>query len=411
MEPRRKWDTMSRDSLQTCVAVESLDIRHLVLAEPVPSQANGVHRVAGSIVREQVRHGHDARVVFLTHEGGEMGMTGWDVPIQTFAIEGHRLMGHVVQLDPRIIAALAADATERTIVHIHGGRHLMLLSVGRELARRKIRYVVTVHGRYSHVFDENLRILNYKSALYLSLVERWVLERAHFVQAVTPLEVAIVRHVARHARIELVGHAAYSSAFDGAPARPTRVARSRSYPTFAFCGRYAIKHKGLDLLVEGFGHYVWSGGPGRLELAGTGSGRDELQGLVDRLGLAERVSIRGPLFGPEKLRAMQRWDYFVQASRFDVLPTGALEAALNGIPLIVSTATGLHDAVERFAGGFVIGEATSDAVAASLWRAARVAPEDWAGLSRDAHAMMVDIGDWSSTATVLETLYGVGSGS
>ena len=133
--------------------------------------------------------------------------------------------------------------------------------------------------------------------------------------------------------------------------------------------------------------------------------------LVDRLGLAERVSIRGPLFGPEKLRAMQRWDYFVQASRFDVLPTGALEAALNGIPLIVSTATGLHDAVERFAGGFVIGEATSDAVAASLWRAARVAPEDWAGLSRDAHAMMVDIGDWSSTATVLETLYGVGSGS
>ena len=393
------------DSARAGRKAEPLDIRHLVMAEPVLSRANGVHHVAGNMVREQIRRGHRARIVFLRREDGEAGLTGWDIPVDAHTIDGPRIGRHVVKLAAPIVNALTGDATDQTIVHIHGGRFPMLRLLCGELKRRRIRYAITIHGRYSHIYDEGLNVLNRRSALYLSLVEKPVLEGAHFVQAVTEHEAGLIRQVADYARVVVVGHAAYSTAFGGILARPGRLSPSGSYPTFAFCGRYAVKHKGLDLLLEGFAQYVRRGGSGRLALAGTGEGRSALQEMVDALGLADRVAIGGPLFGPEKVDAMRGWDYFVQVSRFDVLPTGALEAALEGIPLIVSRATGLGEIVQGADGGFVVGDLTAEAVGEALGQAERVPARDWITLSHRVHDMMVRAGDWTDVALRIEALY------
>ncbi|ACL60445.1 glycosyltransferase [Methylobacterium nodulans] len=390
-----------------------LDIRHLVFEEAEDSRTNGIHHAACRLAREQLRMGHAVRIVLLHETGEGIDLRQWAAPVQPLRLVGHRLFGRMVQAAPSVIDGLLDQAGPDTIVHIHGGRRPVLPMIGRDLMRRRVRYVVTIHGRYAHVFDEDLRPVRPSVSLYLSVFERRFLENAAFVHALTPQEAATIHRIAPRARVEIVENASYSSAFDAQPAWPVRERPSAGYPTFGFCGRYALRHKGLDLLIEGFGRHRAAGGAGRLMLAGLGrdgTEDDELRALAERQGVADTVAVGGPVFGEDKIQTLQSWDFFVQSSRFDGQPIGALEAALNGLPLIVSRATGLGAAVERFGAGFVVGTLSGQGVAEALAAAARVPPESWARLSLAAHRMALEIGDWTRSARRLQDLYAVPGG-
>lgn len=391
-------------------ASRQLDIRHLVVEEAELSRANGVNLVANRLAREQVRQGQNARVFVLHDAARPVDPADWNVPVLAFPLEGRRLFGHLVNLAPALVEALLAGADDTTIVHIHGGRRPMLLSIGRELARRGVRYVITIHGRYAHVYDEHLRAVRPSSALYLSVFERRMLEKAAFVHALTEHEAATIRQIAPRARIEIVANAAYSSAFDALPPPPAHRLISEAFPRYGFCGRYALKHKGLDLLLGGFAQHCARGGAGNLAFAGTGTdGREQLQAMARENGIADRVTVGPPVFGPDKVRTLNGWDYFVQTARFDGMPIGALEAALGGLPLIVSVGTGLGGPVERFGAGFVVTSLTDAAVAEAIARAAQVTPDAWRRMSRAAYAMALDVGDWTRSAQQLSDLYAKGA--
>ncbi|AWN38218.1 glycosyltransferase [Methylobacterium radiodurans] len=388
-----------------------LDIRHLVVEEAEQSRMNGVHLVANRLAREQMRLGQTVRVVVLHPPGKAVDQAVWDAPVQALPLEGRGLFGHLVQPGPRLVAGLVAGAGPNTLVHVHCARRPLLLAIGRELARRGIRYVVTVHGRYAHVADAEMRRAHRSTSLYLAMFERRILERAWFVHALTEQEADAIRQIAPRARIAIVANAAYSSAFDVSPPPPDRAFPSPDFPLFGFCGRYAAHHKGLDLAVEGLAAHRAMGGRGRLALVGNGATGEEgaaLRALAARAGIGSAVSVGGPVFGSEKDRALRGWDFFVQVSRFDGLPIGVVEAALLGLPLIVSTATGLGDLVERHGAGFVVRDLSPAGVAQALGRAADLAPDAWVRMSRAAHAMALVTGDWARSADALQHLYAAG---
>lgn len=385
-----------------------LDIRHVVIDDlgPHPSAANGIHHVARRLAREQIAAGDDARIIFLRQRrmaGGEA--EAFDLPTLILPLDGPRIMGHLVGVVPQVAAALTAGAGPDTIFHIHTARQPLLLSLVRELDRRGLGFGVTVHGRYSDIFDGEGVVANWKSALYLRLVERRAIERARFVQAVSVAEAQVIRRIAPRARICVIPNAAFSSALDGTPPQPRRTASFAGFPTFGFCGRYEIVHKGLDLLIEGFALYRREGGPGRLVLIGTGPARDVIAAMVNTSGIADAVEIHGPCFGAEKQRRMQGWDFFVQPSRFDGVPIAALQAALSGLPLIVSTGTGLAQHVDEARSGIVIRSLTPRSVATAFAEAGMISPDVWGAMAAGAHSMAVAIGDWTPIAASLRKLY------
>ena len=59
------------------------------------------------------------------------------------------------------------------------------------------------------------------------------------------------------------------------------------------------------------------------------------------------------VFGEDKDSFLDSCAYFVHSSRWDVLPTGCLEAAARGIPLVVSEETNLGMYLNKFNTGFV----------------------------------------------------------
>jgi glycosyltransferase involved in cell wall biosynthesis len=385
-----------------------LDIRHVVIDDlsPHPSAANGIHHVARRLAREQIAAGDDARIIFLRQQGMACGEAeSFDLPTLILPLDGPRIMGHLVGIVPQVVAALTAGAGPRTVFHIHTARRPLLLSLVRELDHRGLGFGVTVHGRYSDVVDGDGTVANWKSALYLRLIERRTIERARFVQAASMAEAQVIRRLAPRARICVIPNAAFSSALDGTPLAPHRTASFAAFPTFGFCGRYEIVCKGLDLLIEGFALYHREGGTGRLVLIGTGPGRDVIAAMVNMSGLADAVEIHGPCFGAEKQRRMQGWDFFVQPSRFDGVPMAALEAALAGLPLIVSAETGLVQHIDAAASGIVVRRLTARDVATAFAEAAMVSPDAWREMAAGAHSMAIAIGDWTPIAASLRKLY------
>lgn len=383
-----------------------LDIRHLVvdLAPRHPSAANGVHNVARALIREQRAAGDAARLVVLARDARAVQAVG-GAPTQAIEARGATLRGRLLRLRADVAETLLADAGDRTVLHIHGGREPLLLGLAAALRRRGVPYGITVHGRYSHAYDGAGRRLRLSTALYLEALERRLLEAARFVQALSAEEAKVLRRVAPRAAIAVVGNGAYSSRHEGAPPRPCLRRPPAADPRFVYCGRYEIGHKGLDLLLEGFALYRRRGGTGRLTTIGTGPARAELLAMAERLGLGAAVRIEGPLFGAERDAALRLCDAFVMASRFEGVPLAALEAAMLGLPLLVSAGTGLRDAVEAAGAGIGIGDGGAEAVAEAMRAAEALSPEAWRAKAAAAWRLTLAAADWTAIAARLRGLY------
>lgn len=398
---------MPQTGLPASPPAGNMEIRHLLfdMCADHDLKANGVYLVATQLADEQVASGEKARVLFLRDAGRTMPEVRSGASIEVMELTGAKLRGKRFTLDSALLDQVTRPGDAPLFFHIHAAREPLLLALARRLRELRIPYAITIHGRYSHLIDRSGRPKRSLSMLYIQHLERRVLESARFVQAITPAERTFIRHVAPRARVELIQNAAYSSRLGGAPRAPERASPSTRFPLFGFIGRYEIVHKGLDLLIEGFAQYRKSGGKGALELVGTGPAREELAAMAQRLGVAEHVRIDGPRFGEDKARTLASWDYLVTPSRFDVTPTGPLQGALAGLPLILTAETGLDHALAEHNAGILIEELTPESVAQALRQAERPSAQEWVSMSAGARRMALDNGDWSAIARDLAALY------
>lgn len=383
-----------------------LDIRHLIFdeADDHPSAANGLHQVARQLALEQLRAGDRARLVFLAAPGREPEVPA-GIPAQILPLRGRRILGKTIGLDRDVLDAVLSDAGPSTVYHIHGVRQPLLLPITGALRRRGVPYGITAHSRFAHIYSLDYRLERRKTALYVRLVEGFALKAARFVHALTPHEADVVRRLVPGANVVLLPNAVYSSRLDGIPQAPTRRTPSAEFPTFGFFGRLAVEHKGLDLLIEGFGRYRHEGGKGRLAMFGSGQNHQQLAEMCIAAGIAEVSAIEGPRFGEDKLRAASQWDFYVAPSRFDHMPLALMEAALMGLPLILSEGTGLLGQVEEAGAGLAIADLSAQSVAAAMHAAETIGPEQWRKLSESAYRVALSIGDWTTIAASLRDLY------
>lgn len=384
-----------------------LDIRHLLLGScgSHSLKANGIYQVARAIANEQVAAGQSARLMLLREATSANPDEDSDPSLEIVLIEGPKVLGKRIGFSHAVLEALTKGANSNTIIHIHTARQPLLVPLTLALRKRGIPYAITVHGRYSHVFDEELNVKRKLPALYLKTVEQWVLRGARFAQAVAPSEEALLRHVAPRARVEMIPNAAFSSRQGAPSSEGGRSAPSANYPVFGFLGRYEIEHKGLDLLLQGFAAYKRAGGKGTLEMVGSGPLREDLLAMAKELQILDSVSIGEARYGEDKIRTLSGWDYFVSPSRYDGLPMATLEAAFLGMPVLVTAETGLEETVLGAGAGLAIDGLTAEAVADALKRAETVGKDDWVKMSAGAFEMARAMGDWTAIASRMVALY------
>ncbi len=174
------------------------------------------------------------------------------------------------------------------------------------------------------------------------------------------------------------------------------------HPFFLFVGRLN-PIKGPDLLIHAFSRIAAEIPDYHLVLAGPDDGmQGELEKLVWRLKLDDRVHFTGFLNSIEKSKALHAADFMVIPSRSEAMSIVVLEAGATATPVLASDQCGLNDIADS--GGGRIVPASVAGLEAGL-REMTGAEIDLKIMGKKLNRYVLDNYTWQSAAQKLETIY------
>ena len=141
-----------------------------------------------------------------------------------------------------------------------------------------------------------------------------------------------------------------------------------------------------------------------LTIAGTGTQLDWLMETARKYKVTRSVRFVGALDHNSLVTAMQRCAAIVLPSRYEPFGIVALEAAATGIPLVVSTAGGLGEAVDDGVTGFTFEPADVAGIASAI-RKTLDAPAAAAVRARRARDRLTEDFSWREVAERTEGVY------
>jgi glycosyltransferase involved in cell wall biosynthesis len=134
-------------------------------------------------------------------------------------------------------------------------------------------------------------------------------------------------------------------------------------PLFVYLGRLK-KYKRVDVVIRAFAELNVP--EASLEIAGTGDYRAPLEGLVNSLGLTDRVKFLGFIPEEEKVHLLRRAWASVLASPKEGWGISNLEAAACATPVIAANSAGIRESVIDGETGFLVPQDDTQAMAAAM---------------------------------------------
>jgi glycosyltransferase involved in cell wall biosynthesis len=244
--------------------------------------------------------------------------------------------------------ALREEVRTFDLVHIHAVYLWPGVAAARAARRAAVPYVISPRGMLVP------ELIQRKSGVikraWLRLMERRGFANAAAIHFTSQLEWDDARRVG----LPLPAPVVVPNGVD-LPPRPNVPRDDR---TLAFLGRITWK-KGLDRVIEALPRLAGI----RLVVAGNDEENltPTLTRIAERLGVADRVEFRGPVYGPPKDELLARATLFVLLSTNENFGNAVLEALAMETPVVLSEGVGLaREVVEGGAG--VIGLDEVDAL-------------------------------------------------
>jgi glycosyltransferase involved in cell wall biosynthesis len=167
-------------------------------------------------------------------------------------------------------------------------------------------------------------------------------------------------------------------------------------------------NKGFADLAEALAHGALTAG-WRWVLVGDGPERGRLQALVDRLRIADRVRLVGPVDDDQLHAWYDAADLFVHPTRYEGSSLVTLEAMLHKRPVVATRAGGLPDKVVPGRTGWLTEPSTPSALTATLQQAF-AERERWPAYGEAGRALLEEVFDWRAIQRRFSALYGALTG-
>ena len=130
--------------------------------------------------------------------------------------------------------------------------------------------------------------------------------------------------------------------------------RNATAPQFIVVSRL-VKLKGIDVSIRAFAAVVKEIPQARLVVVGEGPEREELDALVDDMGLRASVRFTGWLSHDDVRQELRQSDVFLQHSLVpEGWPVSVAEASAMGLPVVVTPCGGLSEQVVDGVTGFMV---------------------------------------------------------
>jgi glycosyltransferase involved in cell wall biosynthesis len=350
---------------------------HILTGSADPRSVDGVNKVVHWLAATQTEMGVPSEIWALK-TNDEEPTHDRNYPLRVFRKTKSRfLLAHELR---SAIKRLPPD----TWVQLHSVYIPELTAIARLLKRRGILYGVTPHGGYLSRYFDRSWVLRVKKAIFSFLWEDWMLRNAAMIHVIGATELEDLEKRAPGQKMVVIpnGYAPGQLEVVEKPRQETQPA------SIIFCGRHVIKQKGLDLLLLGFAAYRKQGGNLKLVLISGGRDNAYLRRLAQKLSIAEEVSWPGVLPVDELRSTLRGGVAFVHTSRFDVLPTGCLEAAALGLPLFTSWETNFAEYVLPRNAGWICRPNVPEKIAETMFLIERTSPVERLAMGENARRMI-----------------------
>jgi glycosyltransferase involved in cell wall biosynthesis len=367
-----------------------MKIIHLVLGKANPLRMNGVNKLVHEMATTQKELGYDVSLWGISENPVH------DYPKRNFNTLLFPSIFNKTNIDSSLKKAIF-DLKKGIVFHIHGSFISEFYIVTRLLVERGIPYVYTPHGALA---PAALKRRNWKKKWYFEFFEKKLIRDA---QTVVVTGKSVFDNLEN---LMTVRHKILIP--NGQPKLDFRADNPKKGEQliFGYCGRIALEHKGLDLLLKGFRIFLDDGENTELHIIGDGSEMSSLKKISTELKLDEHIKFHGAKYGDEKFELLCKTNVFVHTSRMEGFPASVLEAAALGLPCLISEHTNLGDYFRKFGCGLVIEKNTPQGIANKMSEALQLLENgDLKQLGDNARAMIEGEFDWKKICTNLASAY------
>ncbi|MDP3817746.1 MAG: glycosyltransferase [Methylotenera sp.] len=295
-------------------------------------------------------------------------------PSQDPAIQGRLGFDELALIKP-----LRAALREVDVVHVFGfffPLYPLLMQIIRMSGKP---YILSPLGQLE---SRALTVSGKKKSFFINTVGKWMLSNAVIVHAFSESEVKSIRAITPNAPIMEAPLGIYYEDI------PSEINTSKLRPKgeyFLFFGRLGYFHKGIDVLLDGYAHYLANGGASALVIAGKSwQGSHELiHQRIQELNISGMVHFLGEVSMEEKFSLIKECKAFVYPTRYDGPPRPIREALALKKPLLISHQANINSNMENRGWGYAFNPNPEElSVAMRRMDAEYVAdnyqdPEDW----------------------------------
>jgi len=375
----------------------------------------GIPRIVTALAGELVRRGHSVTVCTTDASTADARLKRpkrtrkfkpWQerdsrgVDVRVFPNLSNRLAYDLQFFVPFGLASyLEACTGEFDIAHLHACHNLPTVIAARYLANADVPYVLMPNGTAPRIERRRVAKLVFDVA-----VGRHVLPRAARLIAVSEAERAQL-HAMRvpDERIAVIPNPSNLDEF-AAP-----IERGRFRRRFGLDGELVMflgkltPRKRLDVLARAFASLDRPAA--RLVIVGNDMGyREELDRLVDVLGIANRTTCTGLIAGHDRLEALADADVVVYPSQDEIFGLVPIEAILCGTPVVVADDSGCGEVISRVGGGRVVAQGSVTELAQAI-ASVLDAPGQWRHAAADAASRAREWYAAAPVCTQLEHVY------
>lgn len=192
-----------------------------------------------------------------------------------------------------------------------------------------------------------------RKRIYLALILERVVRRSACVLCVSERECENVRQLIPGSTTENLGNGVDPTPFESEEPKETNDTGTTHAITGVFMGKSDIEHKGLDRMFA-----ATSAFPGGVDFYVIPHNQPQCREAFGELRESYRndaaIRVHGPVYGRDKVRAYQAADCYFHLARWEVFGMVLVEAAMCGLPLVVSDECDLADEIKRSGAGLVV---------------------------------------------------------
>lgn len=318
-----------------------------------PRKFGGITRSSYNLAKELVKRGHEVDVCTtdLGNDSNSRLMVQHEESIDGINVYYFQNMSNFLAFNYRLflpigfISFIKENIRNYDVIHIHDYRSILAIIVSYYSKKYSKPYILQAHGSILPFFNKRL-----VKKIFDVIYGKKILKSASKIIASTELESDHYEIMEIKNNVEVIPNPIELSSFDSSPKKGNfrKKYGLNDHQIILFLNRIN-KIKGIDLLLSSYAELGAKMNEIMLVIVGPDDGYlEEMNKLIQKFDIADKILYVGPLYGKEKLEAYVDANVYLLPSLYESFGNTVVESLICGTPVITTENCGNAYLAKKF---------------------------------------------------------------